>query len=546
MISGYRFIPAAAQPVAASGARSSVVPFGAFQDKMIFVDIADPFHPRVTEQLSIDGFQIDSRRVGNRVHSVSRFAIPAPETLVKDPAFLDLLNRYRTAVWNGTGAAEENRQVAQMKEEIARAVRREVEGGDAQRFLPQASRQVGDATTAFPLLSCSDVLLPEVKIDLGLLIVSSVDLTGSNLAATALINNAWLTYASKDHLYVAQTSGGWWWGLNQPSQTALYQFRIWEEKPVYSATGSIDGWVGNRFSLSEWNGFLRVASTERRVNSETNQPEQKNHLFILEENGAGELQVAGAVKGFAPDEQITGARFLGARAFIVTAKQVDPLFAFDLSDPRRPRLMGELSFPGITTYLHKLDENHLLTIGFEAGKVQIQLFDVTDLARPILLHKFLPAGGGQFSWTTAGFDPHAFTFDAPSGLLAIPFITSDFSTGDYFSGIAAFRVSVAGGITELGRVDHADLAAQAYCTNIPADQAWIAEACKGGMFLPGAMPTRSVIMTSGADRFLYSLSSIGVKATPIDRPATVLGSLLLPNPGLGWWFGIAAADKASL
>lgn len=511
-------------------------------DELIFVDVADPAQPRITERLRVEGSQIDNRRVGKRIHLVSRFRVPEPEALVNDERFFDMVNRYREIVWNETGTAEE---IEQLKGKIRQAIQEGMAETEIQSFMPRAFRTLGETETAVDLLSCNDVLLPEVKEDLGFLIVTSVDTDGANLAATALINNAWQIYASKAHLYVTQSSNGWWWSPDQPSQTALYKFRISDEKPVYLATGSIDGWLNNRFNLSEHEGFLRVATTEDHLNLETNQFERKNHLFILEDDHAGELKVVGSVLGFAPGESITGTRFLGDRGFVVTFRQVDPLFAFDLSDPRQPKLMGELTIPGFSTYLHPLDETHLLTIGLDAGNVQLQVFDVTDMTRPTLLHKYFPVGGGQFGWSQATFDPHAFTFYAPRNLLAIPLVTWDFSTGASFSGIAAFRVSVDEGFTELGRVDHSDLAFQVYCTNIPPDQSWIAEQCKAGGFLGGAAPTRSVIMASGPDTFLYSLSNIGIKTTPIDQPRNILGSVILPNPGYGWWFEPVGPNAAS-
>jgi hypothetical protein len=539
-ILAYRWVPVEGLPVNHSVA---VLPSPAVvYDELIFVDVADPAQPRITERLLVEGFQMNNRRIENRIHLVSQFWVPEPEALENDETFSEQVNRYREVVWNETGTTQE---IEQLKGEIRQTIQNVLAETDIAALLPHAFRRIGEVETGFALLSCSDVFLPEVKEDLGLLIVTSVDTDGSNLASTALINNAWLTYASKEHLYVTQSSGGWWWDPDQPSQTAIYKFGISDDKPVYLATGSIDGWIGNRFNLSEHEGFLRVVATEDRVNPETNQFERKNHLFVLEDDNAGELKVAGSVLGFAPGERITGARFLGDRGFVVTFRQVDPLFAFDLSDPRQPKLMGELTIPGFSTYLHELDESHLLTIGIEGNAIQLQIFDVTDLTDPKLLHKHIPSGGGQFAWSQATFDPHALTFYSPRNLLAIPLVTWDFSTGTSFSGIAAFRVSIADGFAELGRVDHSDLAFQVYCTNIPPDQAWIADQCKGGEFLGGAAPTRSVMMTSGPDTFLYSLSNIGVKATPIDQPQNLLGSVIFPNPGYGWWFGSIAVDSSS-
>ena len=62
-------------------------------------------------------------------------------------------------------------------------------------------------------------------------------------------------------------------------------------------------------------------------------------------------------------------------------------------DPKNPRFMGELKIPGFSTYIHPLDENHLLTIGFDGsedslnGQAQVAIFDISNFSKPTQLHK---------------------------------------------------------------------------------------------------------------------------------------------------------------
>jgi len=101
------------------------------------------------------------------------------------------------------------------------------------------------------------------------------------------------------------------------------------------------------------------------------------------------------MENIAPTEDIRSVRFDGDRGFIVTFKKTDPLFVLDLSDPRAPAMMGELKIPGFSTYMHMMDPTHLLTIGYDADDqgdfawfagVRLQIFDVTNMADPKLLH----------------------------------------------------------------------------------------------------------------------------------------------------------------
>ena len=74
--------------------------------------------------------------------------------------------------------------------------------------------------------------------------------------------------------------------------------------------------------------------------------------------------------------------------------------SFDLSDPFSPRLGGELEIPGFSTYMHPYDRDHLLTIGRGGDAnganrtMQLQLFDVSALDDPRLLHAFSPSLDG--------------------------------------------------------------------------------------------------------------------------------------------------------
>ena len=115
-----------------------------------------------------------------------------------------------------------------------------------------------------------------------------------------------------------------------------------------------------------------------------------NHLFMLKlaDKENYEMEQVGSVLNLAPGERVQSARFEGKRGYVVTFRQVDPLFTFDLSTPNEPILEGELKIPGFSNYMHPLKESHLLTVGRAgddgsfSGEWQVQLFDVSDLKNP--------------------------------------------------------------------------------------------------------------------------------------------------------------------
>jgi beta propeller domain-containing protein len=222
-------------------------------------------------------------------------------------------------------------------------------------------------------------------------------------------------------------------------------------------------------------------------------------VYALRTEG-GRLRVVGSLTGLAPGERIFSARFEGPRGYVVTFRQIDPLFTLDLSDPARPRAVGELKIPGFSTYLHPLDADHLLAIGREVvdrpqgpvvAGLALQVFDVSDLADPRLVHKHVLGAAGSSS--DALYDHKAFNYFAARATLGIPY--SDWSgPGRAFrSSLELFRVTTAGGIAPLGSVDHSDLVAPG--------------ALSGYGWTPYVR--RSVMI----DDFVYSISSGGLKVS---------------------------------
>src|SRR5690606_23102381 len=123
----------------------------------------------------------------------------------------------------------------------------------------------------------------------------------------------------------------------------------------YVGSGRVDGVLHNQFSLGEYEGVLRVATTVNRWNRwwEEDPPPSTNHVFTLQLKD-GELAQLGHLGDLAAGERIFAARFVGERGYLVTFRNIDPLFTIDLSDPKHPRLRGELKVPGFSTYLHPI------------------------------------------------------------------------------------------------------------------------------------------------------------------------------------------------
>jgi hypothetical protein len=118
---------------------------------------------------------------------------------------------------------------------------------------------------------------------------------------------------------------------------------------------------------------------------------------------------------------------------LVTFERTDPLWTLDLANPRSPRVLGALQVPGVSTYIHPVGENHLLTIGFGGDEegldwtTRVSLFDVSDFSHPrevAVLPFASPAGNGwSYAWSEANYEHKAFQFWQPLAMLAIPLTT---------------------------------------------------------------------------------------------------------------------------
>jgi uncharacterized secreted protein with C-terminal beta-propeller domain len=246
-------------------------------------------------------------------------------------------------------------------------------------------------------------------------------------------------------------------------KTSIHRLHIAGAEMDYVASGEVPGMVLNQFSMDEYDGYFRVATT---TYGETT----GNHVYILDMD----LNIVGSLEDLAPGEMIYSARFMGERGYMVTFRQVDPLFVIDLSDPTSPRELGYLKVTGYSDYLHPYDENHLIGIGKETTEegefawyqgVKISLFDVSDVSNPQEIDKL--EIGDRGSDSPVLWDHKAFLFDKSRNLMVIPVLEAKVDETKYsaeelawaygepvYQGAYVFHVSVDGGISLQGRITH--------------------------------------------------------------------------------------------
>jgi uncharacterized secreted protein with C-terminal beta-propeller domain len=156
----------------------------------------------------------------------------------------------------------------------------------------------------------------------------------------------------------------------------------------FVAYTNLDGVIDSTYSLDEYDGNLRVATTL------SNGDNDAGNLYVLDH----ELTTIGSLHNFAPDQYLAAIRYVGNTAYVVAYDIVSPLFTIDLSTPEQPKVMGAAEISGFSGMLVPVDDHTLLGLGYESLGVgdlmsedavkdgfKLVLFDVTDPSNPMII-----------------------------------------------------------------------------------------------------------------------------------------------------------------
>ncbi|MEM9564740.1 MAG: beta-propeller domain-containing protein [Actinomycetota bacterium] len=328
--------------------------------------------------------------------------------------------------------------------------------------------------TEGPIVECDQVHLPGDFAGFGSLVVLTVDIEdGLQLQdSLSVFTDGQTVYASTDRLAVATPR---WPDFDADGalredddyRTAIHTFDIADPTTTsYNASGTVRGHLLNQFSMSEHEGYLRVATTDGTPWDSRN---SESFVTVLSEVG-GELAQVGQVGGLGEGEQIFAVRFLGDIGYVVTFEQIDPLYSIDLSDPENPVTRGELKIPGFSSYLHPWGD-YLIGIGTDGddegrtfGAVA-SLFDVSDIDDPQLVDKvsLAPTAPENLDWfdSSSPVSWDAKAFNAWEDTIIVPVSWWGYAEGaDEFqdingNGAALIRVDTESGTFQpIGRIGH--------------------------------------------------------------------------------------------
>ena len=332
---------------------------------------------------------------------------------------------------------------------------------DGQYF---SSRMIGDYVYVVIRKAASlvndEVALPKIYSEDGCRTIPATDIYYSNIADNGYIFttivtvnvmedrqepndetilSGWTTciYVSLENIYLA---------IGDYDTTVLHRIHIENGEISIAADGEVTGYVLNQFSMDEYEGYFRIATTSQM----TSFPEKSSPILHLQNNVYilnMDLDIAGKLEDIAPGEKIHSVRFMGGICYLVTFRKVDPLFVINLSDPYSPKILGELEITGYSDYLHVYDESHVIGVGKETVAaeegdfswyqgVKISLFDVTDVTEPKELAKYEIGDRGTDSPVLN--DHKAFLFDKEKNLLVIPVSVAEIDESQYPNGVPPY------------------------------------------------------------------------------------------------------------
>lgn len=269
-------------------------------------------------------------------------------------------------------------------------------------------------------ISVDDIYLPQEGQNS--LIISSVNVTKpKEILDTKMIVSDYVDiYVSNSSVFLYSTD---WSNRHTYTQIAKFSMKEGAIQAVNAAV--VMGGVRDAFAINEYQGYLRVLTSNQGGATET------NAVYVLD----SDMRLVGELTGIAPGEIIYSARFMGGTGYFVTYRNTDPLFSVDFTDPEKPTLMGELKITGFSEYLHFWGEDKLIGIGYETDPdtgeqlgIKLSMFDISDPSNVTEVGKRVLWGA---DYSPALYDYKCVLADADKNLIG--FAVSNYNSAQAFA-----------------------------------------------------------------------------------------------------------------
>ena len=372
-----------------------------YMAKAIVYDISNRKEPKQIRKISLDGNYIQSRMIGENIYFISNKSVYYYKGITDD----ELL-----PVVKDTAAITETKKI-----------------------------------------NCNDIIYFKDTQDYSYMIVAGFNINNKDEINTETFFGASDTiYASEKNLYITQSiyKDGYFY---EKMENIIYKFNLNNSQIKLQCKGKVEGNLNNQFSIDEYDGNLRIATTCDYNEESTNQ------LYILDEN----LKEIGKIENLAKGEKIYSVRFIGKIGYIVTFEQIDPLFVIDLSDPTNPVVKGELKIPGYSSYLHPYDETHIIGIGYNTksnghggvtnDNMKMSIFDVSDLENP---KEMFNVNIGQENVYSQIINNHkALFYNKDKNLIGFPVTSRENYARNSKNTFVIYKINLQEGFEEYGNIE---------------------------------------------------------------------------------------------
>lgn len=369
--------------------------------KAIVYDISNKEKPELVREVGIDGHYVESRMIDDNIYFISTKGMYYYDGIKE----IDIL-----PIVKDTAISEEDRKV-----------------------------------------ECTDIAYFEGSENSDYMLVAGFNINDTKEASVETFFGANSTvYSSKDNLYIAQTKYNYDGDYQNTKMTStIYKFNLNNSEVKLQCKGEIKGNLNNQFSMDEYEGNLRIATTDGYDENSSNQ------LYILDKD----LKEIGKIENMAKGEKIYSVRFIGKIGYIVTFEQIDPLFVIDLSNPTNPAVKGELKIPGYSSYLHPYDETHIIGIGYNTKpngyggvkntNMKMSMFDVSDLENPKEI--FNISLGEDYAYSQVGHNHKCVFYNKDRNLIGFPLTTS--YGRNYKDEFAIIKIDLESGFSIYGEIE---------------------------------------------------------------------------------------------
>ncbi|MBF0198413.1 MAG: beta-propeller domain-containing protein, partial [Planctomycetes bacterium] len=246
---------------------------------------------------------------------------------------------------------------------------------------------------------------------------------------------------------------------NYVDATLLTTFSLESGAINPQSIATVKGFIPASFGIRAVDDVYQCISTLRSqfdyVDGSWQQTQTSESMVSCLQRNGDEFKETGKVTGLGENETLRSSRFIDDKAYVVTFRQIDPFYVVDLSTPTTPVLLGELKIPGYSSYLHPLDDDHILGVGRDGSQLLMNLFNVSDATDPQLLHSSTVAG---YSSSALEYDYKALRYIASSKTLVIPVSSYSYNsvtrTYDAEDGFRLYTIDYTTGFEHQGNASH--------------------------------------------------------------------------------------------